>query len=67
MSFFEEMPNGPRYGGLILIGVLGQRRSKIRERYFKKGGKTAPLKFSTTLLDSKLNVDYDFAIKHDLT
>ena len=60
------MSDGPRYGGLI-FGLQDKGDQKTRGRDFKRDKKLPPPKFSTTFTDPKFNVNYDFAIKHDLT
>ena len=59
------MSDGPRYGGLI-SRLWGNGDQQLGNRISKKGAKTAPQKL-TTFSKAKLNVDYGFAIKHDLT
>ena len=43
-----------------------KNRSVFRGQIWKAGGKILPSKFLATLVDSKFDVDYDFAINHDL-
>ena len=66
VSFFEKKSIGPRYGGLIWR-LRGNRDQKLGGGISKRGLKTAPQNFLTTLFDSKINVDHDFTIKRDLT
>ena len=42
-----------------------KHRSVLGGGFGKEGAKYCPLNFLVPLVDSKLNVDYDFAIKHD--
>ena len=43
-----------------------KRGKKLGHGPGKRGPKNLPPKIFTTFLDSLFNVDYDFAIKHDL-
>ena len=66
VSFFENSSVGPRsiYVSAVIWGKTGQKVGNGD----KKGGKYfAPPKLLLPFIDLKFNVDYDSAIKHDLT
>ena len=65
MSFFEKTSDGPRYEGLI-SGVRGNGKPKLGRKIEEKGAKNR-LQIFNTYFGLKVNVDYDFAIKHDPT
>ena len=65
-EIFEKMSDGPRYEGLI-SGVQGNGNPELERKIEKVGVKFCPQNILTHILDSKFNVDYDVAIKHDPT
>ena len=64
---FENFSCGPQTRAVSaeLMGKIGQNLPKSGERFPKKGGIVLLTNF-LPLSDVKFNVDYDFAIKHDL-
>ena len=60
------MSNGPRYEGLI-SRLGGNEDQKLGNGISKKGDKKLPPIFLINFSDSKLNVNHELAIKHDLT
>ena len=68
VSFFEKLAYSLRYRG-VSAGFLSHNRkhcSFFRGQIWKLGGKYCPPQKLAPLVDSEFNVDYDFAIKHDL-
>ena len=65
VGFFENSSVGPR-SIYISAGLRGTTGPKLGDKIPKKGANILPPKNFDTFLDSKFNVDYDFAINHDL-
>ena len=65
VGVFENSSDGPRFGAVSII-IWVKIGPKLGNGDKKRGQKICPPKILLPLLDSKFNVDYDFAIKHDL-
>ena len=65
-AFLKKISDRPRYGALI-SEFWGNVDEKIGCGIANKGAKMPPKNCLITVLDSKFNVYFDFAIKHDLT
>ena len=64
-SFFENSSVGPR-SIYVFAGFGDTMGPKLGDKIPKKGAKILPPKSIDPLLDSKFNVDFDFAINYDL-
>ena len=66
VGFFENSSAGPRFGAVSIV-IWGKIGPKLGNGDKKGGKKICPPNFVSPFSDSKFNLDYDFAIKHDLT
>ena len=65
VGFFENSSVGLR-SIYVSADLRGTADSKLGDETPKKGQKICPPKISTLFSDSKFDVDFDFAINHDL-
>ena len=65
VGFLKTYPTGRGMAGGLISRLWGNRDWKLKDGISKREQKLPT--FFTFFFDSKLNVDHDFAIKHDLT